>query len=225
MLFPWGLWFLFFCLSGMQLSKAVLLRCSRWKIKICNGQNMGPQSPWWFVSRKPSLEMMTGAQRVAKEEKCDVTLQKSSASLQNGDEASEGCFFFPSSLPLPLCFFFPVKAGTLYSQRSLLSITQTAFENGGGGCGAGPDFLFLPSLPGPETSWTLACGARWELFISICFAQLLLDHVFVCCLLSFAVLFHSVVSALLFYASQRFSLCTANSDFTPVWCSASSPSK
>lgn len=105
MLFPWGLWFLFFCLSGMQLSKAVLLRCSRWKIKICNGQNMGPQSPWWFVSRKPSLEMMTGAQRVATEEKCDVTLQKSSASLQNGDEASEGCFFFSLLSPSPSLFF------------------------------------------------------------------------------------------------------------------------
>lgn len=90
MLFPWGLLFLFFCFWGMQLSMAALLRCSRWKIKICNGQNMGPHSPWWFVSRKPSLEMMTGAQRVATEEKCNVTLQKSSASLQNGDEASEG---------------------------------------------------------------------------------------------------------------------------------------
>lgn len=56
-------------------------------------------------------------------------------------------FFFFLSI-----FFFLVKAGTLYSQRSLLSITPTAFENGGGGCRPGQDFLFLLSHSGTDVS-------------------------------------------------------------------------
>lgn len=90
--------------------------------------------------------MMTAAQRVATEGgKCDVTLQKSCASLQNGYQVSADCPPPPPPISLSVSFFL-VKAGRLYSQRSLLSITQTAFEKGGGDCRPGQDFLFPPSL-------------------------------------------------------------------------------
>lgn len=96
---------------------------------------------------------MTCARWVATEEKCDVTPQKSSASLQNSGEASEGRLFH-------------VKAGTLYSETSLLSITQTAFENWEVGVGRGGGVSAVSFRP--ETSWKLARSTeRWKRMLTI----------------------------------------------------------
>lgn len=220
MLFPWGLLFLFFCFWGMQLSKAALLRCSRWKIKICNGQNMGPHSPWWFVSRKPSLEMMTGAQRVATEEKCDVTLQKSSASLQNGDEASEGWGFFSLLSPSPALFFLSCEGRhALQPEKPFIHHSDCLWE--WGRWLWGPAGFSFPAVSSRAWNKLDVSVRRWMRTLSIkadaqgpfsggsemrAFhllwypdnAQLLSDHVFVC-------LF--VCCPLLFFFTRWLALC------------------
>lgn len=113
-----------------------------------------------------------------------------------------------------------MKAGTLYSQRSLLSITQTAFENGGGWLWGWAGFSF-PAVSSRAWNKLDVSVRRWMRTLSIkadaqgpfsggsemrAFhllwypdnAQLLSDHVFVC-------LF--VCCPLLFFFTRWLALC------------------